>query len=86
MLGGPNDMPMTSLEIADVIHGAAMKATIDVSNREEADRIKAALGDATVRAFVTIVGALNPFPRRTRERLLTQVQEHFQELDNGTEP
>jgi hypothetical protein len=47
-----------------------MRAAIDVTDRHEADRIKAALEDETMRAVVNIVGLLLPLSHRARRRVL----------------
>ena len=48
-----------------------MKANIDVTNRREADDIRAGLEDPAVRAFVMIMGALSRLPSdRARRRVL----------------
>lgn len=55
-----------------------MKATIDVKTREEGERIKIALGDATTRAFVLCMGALLPLTNdRARARVLQWARDHF---------
>ncbi len=54
-----------------------MKATIDVTDRAEGDRIRAALTDATTRAFVNVIGALQPLEERARERVLRFVTDTF---------
>jgi hypothetical protein len=51
-----------------------MKATIDVSDRKEADAIRAGLEIEEVRAMVVIVGTLTRLPDdRTRQRVLNFV-------------
>ena len=52
-----------------------MKASIDVNDRKEAALIKAALDDATVKAFVLVMGALAQLPSdRARESVLSFVK------------
>lgn len=60
-----------------------MKATIDVETRAEADRIKAALNDPTTRAFVNVMGALQPLRRSAQERVLRFVEAHLAEAQEG---
>jgi hypothetical protein len=57
-----------------------MKAAIDVSDRKEAEAIRAGLNDPAVRAFVVVMGALSALPSdRTRQRVLDFVRDHFEE-------
>jgi len=57
-----------------------MKISIDVADRQEADRIRRALADPQVRAFVNIVGALASLSSdRARERVLRFVDDHLEE-------
>jgi hypothetical protein len=57
-----------------------MKATIEVSDRKEADAIRAGLEDPAVRAFVVIMGALLTLPsERARKRVLQYVLDYFDE-------
>lgn len=64
-----------------------MKATIEVSNREEAEAIRAGLNDPSVRAFVIIMGALSTLPTpRARERVMAFVGDYFSERDQLTGP
>lgn len=53
-----------------------MKANIDVTNRKEADAIRAGLEDPEVRAMVIIAGLLKQLPDdRTRQRVLNFVMD-----------
>lgn len=55
-----------------------MKATIEVVSRDEADNIRAGLGNEHVRAFVTMMGVLMRLPDdRSRTRVLNFVTEHL---------
>jgi hypothetical protein len=56
-----------------------MKATIEVSDRKEADAIRAGLDDPAVRACVIVMGALSALPIRARVRVLEFVRDHFEE-------
>jgi hypothetical protein len=60
--------------------GGRMKATIEVSDRKEADTIRSGLADPAVRAFVIVMGALQNLPtERARRRVLTYVQDYLDE-------
>lgn len=62
--------------------GEIMKATIEVSDRKEADHIRAGLADPTVRAFVVVMGTLAKLPSNTaRARVLNYVMDYFKEVD-----
>lgn len=52
-----------------------MKATIDVTNRAEADAIKTALADPVTRKFVIVMGNLLPMNDRDRRRVMSYVQD-----------
>lgn len=56
-----------------------MKATIEVKSRQEAELIKAGLADATVRAFVQVVGAIAPLSPSGQRRVLTFLSDRQQE-------
>lgn len=56
-----------------------MKATIEVKDRAEGDRIRLALQSDTTRAFVNVMGALQPLAPRTRQRVLAFVTESLTE-------
>jgi hypothetical protein len=58
-----------------------MKANIQVSDRKEADAIRAGLDDPAVRAFVVIVGILLPLSDRARKRVMTYVTDRLEEQD-----
>ena len=61
-----------------------MKATIDVSDRKEAEAIRAGLADPAVRAFVIVMGALSALPSdRARQRVLGFVRDHFEETPSS---
>lgn len=54
-----------------------MKATIDVENRAEGDRIRTALTDPQTRALVNVVGALLPLRESARARVLRWALDKF---------
>lgn len=54
-----------------------MKATIDVRDRAEADRVKTAMSDETTRAVMSVMGALMPLSIRDRRRVLAFVESGF---------
>jgi hypothetical protein len=57
-----------------------MKASIEVSDRKEAEAIRAGLSDPAVRAFVIVMGALSQLPTdRARKRVMQFVRDHFEE-------
>jgi len=57
-----------------------MKATIEVTSRREGDQIRAGLEDASVRAFVEVMGTLSQLPsHRARQRVLTFVSDKLAE-------
>lgn len=57
-----------------------MKATIQVKDRKEADAIRRALDDPTVRAFVLVMGALSTLPSdRAKQRVLGFVADSLAE-------
>lgn len=59
-----------------------MKATIEVTDRKEAEHIRAGLGDPATRAFVIVMGALAALPsNRARARVLNFVRDYFDEND-----
>jgi hypothetical protein len=59
-----------------------VKATIEVSDRKEADAIRAGLNDPAVRAFVVVMGALSMLPSdRARKQVMQFVADIFQERD-----
>jgi hypothetical protein len=61
-----------------------VKATIEVTDRKEADAIRAGLEDPSVRATVVVMGALATLPIRARVRVLEFVRDHFDERTEGT--
>ena len=67
-----------------------MKMTIEVTNRREAELIRAGLADAQTRAVVTIVGALSLLPSsRAKARVLEFVSDALDEdsvKTNGEQP
>jgi hypothetical protein len=65
-----------------------MKATIEVSDRKEADAIRIGLSDPAVRAFVVIMGALNSLPTdRARVRVMDFIRDRFEEMsENAPKP
>lgn len=56
-----------------------MKATIEVTSRQEADLIKTALDDPMTRAFVQVVGAILPLSPPVRKRVMTFVEDKLAE-------
>ena len=58
-----------------------MKASIEVTDRREAEAIRTGLEDPTVRAFVIIMGLLLPLPQRSRKRVLEYVTDRLDEED-----
>jgi hypothetical protein len=61
-----------------------MKATIEVSDRKEAEQIRTGLADPTVRAFVVVMGALNSLPsERAKARVLNYVMDYFKDRDDA---
>lgn len=61
-----------------------MKATIEVTDRKEAEAIRAGLADPAVRAFVAIMGALSGLPSdRAKRRVLQYVADHFDERETN---
>ena len=58
-----------------------MKASIEVESRREAELIRIGLDNPEVRAFVIIAGALTPLSKRTQQRVLAFVKDHFEELE-----
>jgi len=59
-----------------------MKTKIEVENRKEADQIRLGLSDPAVRAFVRVMGTLSTLKsQRAKERVLTFVKDHFDEMD-----
>ena len=64
-----------------------MKVAIDVKDRNEAARLKAALADPEVRAFALIVGALLGLPSdRARRRVLRFVTDEVDEAAQAARP
>lgn len=59
-----------------------MKASIEVSDRKEAEMIRHGLDDPSVRAFVVIMGALSTLgSSRSRERVMHFVKDYFDEIN-----
>ena len=56
-----------------------MKATVEVSDRREADTVRAGLEDPETRAFVVITGVLAPLSSRARERVMKYVTDRLSE-------
>jgi hypothetical protein len=57
-----------------------MKATIEVTDRKEAEAIRAGLNEPAVRAFVIVMGALSRLPTsRARRRVMEYVADYFDE-------
>lgn len=57
-----------------------MKATIMVNNKQEAEAIRGALEDPTMRAFVLVMGALLQLPSdKARRRVLAYVKDRMEE-------
>ena len=64
-----------------------MKAAIEVANKKEAEFIRIALDDPTMRVFVTIMGALGSLHNDAlRTRVLTFVNEYFAEESAQKQP
>ena len=60
-----------------------MKAKITVSNRREAALIRQGLKDAPTRALLKIIGALVPFPQRSRIRILEYVEDRLADSESS---
>jgi hypothetical protein len=57
-----------------------MRTTIEVTNRDEGDQLRAGLDDPTVRAFVRVMGLLSALPsERARWRVMRFVDESLTE-------
>lgn len=54
-----------------------MKATIQIADRSEGDRIIRALGNPTVRAYLNVVGVLLTLPPNTAMRVLGYASDVF---------
>lgn len=63
-----------------------MKATIDVRDRAEADRIKVAMGDETTRAVLNVMGALLPLPPRAQKTVLRFVGDQLDPYEPAPGP
>jgi hypothetical protein len=58
-----------------------MKTKIEVKDRKEAEQLRLGLSDPAVRAFVCVMGILGTLKsQRAKERVLTFVKDHFDEL------
>jgi hypothetical protein len=55
-----------------------MKVAIELKDRAEGDRVKAALEDTVTRAVVNIMGALQPLPPDERRQALAFVATRFE--------
>ncbi len=63
-----------------------MKAIVTVSDRREAAAIRAGLEDASVRAFVVVMGVLHSLPsKRAQRRVMTYVADYFAEQDGQSD-
>ena len=61
-----------------------MRASINVTNRKEADNIRRGLANSDVRAFVVTIGALSKLPsERAKMRVAQFVQNYFVERDEN---
>lgn len=61
-----------------------MFARIEVKDRQEAEQLRVGLSDPAVRAFVQVMGTLGTLKsQRTKERVLTYVKDHFDEMQAG---
>lgn len=60
-----------------------MKATIDVKDRAEAERVRTALADPETRALVNVMGALLPLTERERKRAMAFVADKIAEEKEG---
>jgi hypothetical protein len=59
-----------------------MLAKIKVEHRQEAEQLRVGLSDPAVRAFVRVMGTLGTLKsQRTKERVLTFVKDHFDEME-----
>jgi len=57
-----------------------MKTSIEVATKQEGEQIRTALSDPHVRAFVLVMGALQPLPSdRARARVLTWASDYADE-------
>lgn len=61
-----------------------MKASIEVKDRQEAERIRTALADDATRAFVNVMGVLLPLSERGRQRVMNYVNDFYSERKDGT--
>jgi len=63
-----------------------MKATIAVSDRKEAEQIRAGLADPNVRAFVKVMGVLHGLPsRRSQQLVLSFVSQTYARQIDGAD-
>jgi len=63
-----------------------MKATITVSDRKEADQIRAGLADPNVRAFVKVMGILRGLPsHRSQQLVLSFVSQTYARQIDGAD-
>jgi hypothetical protein len=64
----------------ETMEGKNVKANIDVSDRKEAEYIRAGLDDPIMRAQVVVLGALKSLSSdRARKRVLNFVMDYFDE-------
>ncbi len=56
-----------------------MKVAIEVKDRSEGDRVKAAMEDPTTRAMVNVVGALMPLSTKAQSRVMRYVAEKLED-------
>lgn len=63
-----------------------MKVRIDVRDRQEAEAVQRVMNDPAGRAFVLIVGYLEPLAPRARLRVLNWAIDAFDMQHNGGEP
>jgi hypothetical protein len=61
-----------------------MRASVEVSSRQEAEAIRDGLGDPVTRAIVVCMGAIKSLPsERARMRVLQFLHDHFDEQQTG---
>lgn len=59
-----------------------MIAEIEVETADEGEQIKLGLSDPAIKAFVRVMGTLSTLKsQRAKERVLTYVKDHFDEMD-----
>ena len=62
-----------------------MHMRIEVTNRKEAEQLRAGLALADIRAFVRVMGTLEQLPSdRARARVLQFIKDHFDDVASAT--